>query len=119
MPSSRGLAGSPGHSGGHSSANYAVLHSFAGSGDGEAPQAGLVNVNGTLYGTTLAGGAYNVWGTVFSITTSGNESVLHSFGGSGDGQLPQATLANVKGTLYGTTYQGGANGYGTVFSLTP
>jgi uncharacterized repeat protein (TIGR03803 family) len=45
-------------------------------------------------------------------------AVLHSFGGSGDGQGPYAGLINVKGTLYGTTRFGGANGVGTVFSLT-
>jgi uncharacterized repeat protein (TIGR03803 family) len=95
-----------------------VLHSFAGgSEDGAAPFAGLINVNGTLYGTTASGGA-NDDGTVFAITTSGAESVLHSFGGSKDGQEPEAGLISVKGTLYGTTFQGGANGQGTVFSIT-
>jgi uncharacterized repeat protein (TIGR03803 family) len=58
-------------------------------------------------------------GTVFSITPSGTESVLHSFGGRGDGVYPDAPLLNVKGTLYGATYKGGANNFGTVFALTP
>jgi uncharacterized repeat protein (TIGR03803 family) len=35
--------------------------------DGELPFADLVNVNGTLYGTTNGGGASGL-GTVFSIT---------------------------------------------------
>ncbi len=104
-----------------------VLHSFAGGkGDGYIPVAGLLNVNGTLYGTTLRGGAHceggseHGCGTVFSITTSGGETVIHSFGGDpADGALPRAGLINVKGTLYGTTEVGGAGGYGTVFSLTP
>ncbi|MGA8475583.1 MAG: choice-of-anchor tandem repeat GloVer-containing protein [Candidatus Cybelea sp.] len=97
-----------------------VLHSFGlGSGDGAYPAADLINVNGTLYGTTDQGGA-NARGTVFSITTSGTETVLYSFkGGSGDGAYPVARLLNVKGTLYGTSGAGGANGYGTVFSLSP
>jgi uncharacterized repeat protein (TIGR03803 family) len=96
-----------------------VLHSFGGSGDGEDPEAGLINVKGTLYGTTYDGGA-NGDGTVFAITTSGAETVLHSFkGGSGDGEDPEAGLLNVKGTLYGTTFEGGANGDGTVFLLKP
>ncbi|MGB6522944.1 MAG: choice-of-anchor tandem repeat GloVer-containing protein, partial [Candidatus Cybelea sp.] len=44
-----------------------MLHSFAGgSGDGEEPNAGLININGTLYGTTAFGGA-NGDGTVFSL----------------------------------------------------
>lgn len=44
-----------------------VLHSFGSqSGDGYGPVAGLIEVNGYLYGTTLAGGAYNE-GTVFKV----------------------------------------------------
>ncbi len=96
-----------------------VLYSFKGSGDGENPYAGLLNVNGTLYGTTQKGGASSD-GTVFKITTSGAETVLYSFkGGSGDGEYPAAALLNVKGTLYGTTSEGGANlQFGTVFKIT-
>jgi uncharacterized repeat protein (TIGR03803 family) len=96
-----------------------VLYSFkGGSGDGENPYAGLLNVNGTLYGTTVSGGA-NGDGTVFKITTSGSETVLYSFkGGSGDGEDPYAGLLNVKGALYGTTQSGGASDDGTVFKIT-
>jgi uncharacterized repeat protein (TIGR03803 family) len=79
---------------------------------------GLVNVSGTLYGTTYLGGAYG-HGTVFSITPAGTEKVLYSFGGGNDGADPAAALLNVNGTLYGTTVAGGAYGYGgTVFSIT-
>jgi uncharacterized repeat protein (TIGR03803 family) len=104
-----------------------VLHSFAGDPDGAYPDAGLVDVNGTLYGTTYLGGSeecYHVTypfscGTVFSITTAGNEKVLHSFGGSADAAYePSGPLLDVKGTLYGTTIYGGEHGYGTVFSIT-
>ncbi len=94
------------------------LYAFSGSGDGRFPISGLVNVNGTLYGTTTSGGA-NGDGTVFSITTSGKEAVIYSFkGGSGDGETPDAGLVDVKGTLYGTTTAGGAGGDGTIFSIT-
>ena len=95
-----------------------LLYSFGGaSGDGHYPDASLINVNGTLYGTTLGGGA-NGDGTVFAITTSGSETVLYSFkGGSGDGENPYASLINVDGKLYGTTTEGGANGGGTVFAI--
>jgi uncharacterized repeat protein (TIGR03803 family) len=99
-----------------------VLHSFGSSGDGVYPYAGLVNVNNTLYGTTAAGGANCSpfgCGVVFSITRSGKETVLHSFGGTGDGAYSSASLLNVQGTLYGTTVNGGTNGDGTVFSLKP
>ena len=49
------------------------------------PMAGLINFNGTLYGTTMSGGANcsssGGCGTVFTITTSGAETVLYSFKG--------------------------------------
>lgn len=102
---------------GHSSVAYSVIHNFGGSsGDGANPQASLLNVSGTLYGTTEKGGIDN-GGTVFAITPLGSERVLHSFGGSGDGANPVASLINVKGTFYGTTGGGGAYGEGTVFML--
>jgi uncharacterized repeat protein (TIGR03803 family) len=93
-----------------------VLHSFGNGKDGTEPETALVEVNGTLYGTTSYGGAYGA-GIVFSITPSGRETVLHTFT-YGDGAVPTATLLNVNGTLYGTTAAGGADGYGTVFSIT-
>jgi uncharacterized repeat protein (TIGR03803 family) len=96
---------------------YQMLHSFGASGDGTNPVAGLVDVKGTLYGTTATGGANN-GGTVFAVAKTGEETVLHSFGSSGDGGQPEAGLIDVKGTLYGTTEYGGAHGGGTVFSIT-
>jgi uncharacterized repeat protein (TIGR03803 family) len=94
-----------------------VLHSFRGYPDGAHPWAGLLNVNGTLYGTTYGGGAHHR-GTVFAIPTSGKETVLYSFGYRPGGANPKAALIDVNGTLYGTTSRGGADGQGTVFSLT-
>ena len=44
-----------------------VLHSFGKGTDGSNPYAGLIDVNGTLYGTTVYGGAYDYYGTVFSL----------------------------------------------------
>jgi uncharacterized repeat protein (TIGR03803 family) len=108
------------------SSQYGILHTFRGaSDDGGSPYAGLLDVNGTLYGTTWAGGSGQCrdsgtvigCGTVFSISTTGKEKVLHSFAGS-DGNGPFAGLIDVRGTLYGTTYFGGADGAGTVFSIT-
>jgi uncharacterized repeat protein (TIGR03803 family) len=99
-----------------------VLHSFGGKRDGLYPAASLIDVNGTLYGTTENGGAHNRCGggcgTVFSITPSGAEKVLHNFGGGSDGAYPLASLIDVNGTLYGTTLFGGAYHRGTVFRIT-
>jgi uncharacterized repeat protein (TIGR03803 family) len=44
-----------------------VVYSFGGGSDGVRPRAGLINVGGTLYGTTEGGGASNR-GTVFAVT---------------------------------------------------
>jgi uncharacterized repeat protein (TIGR03803 family) len=97
-----------------------VLHHFSidhPQRNGALPVAGLIDANGTLYGTTSAGGQYNE-GTVYSITPSGAFAVLHSFSGLGDGAIPSAALLNANDTLYGTTEVGGANRDGTVFSIT-
>ncbi len=101
------------------SAGYRIVYNFGKAPDGDTPVAGLIDVNGTLYGATESGGA--CCGTVFSVTTSGKETVLHSFRGGKDGYSPFAGLLDVNGTLYGTTAGGdrGSSGYGTVFALTP
>ena len=106
-----------------SSGTETVLHRFDGKGsDGRHPEAGVISVGGTLYGTTYGGGAYRssgyACGTVFSVTSDGTEKVLHNFGCDGDGAHPAASLINVNGTLYGTTAYGGAYHGGTVFSMT-
>jgi uncharacterized repeat protein (TIGR03803 family) len=96
-----------------------VLYSFAGfPNDGANPADSLIDVNGTLYGTTTYGGPYDD-GTVYAVTSSGAESVLHTFGSqtSGDGTFPESALTNVGGILYGTTLSGGANDSGTVFTI--
>lgn len=103
------------------SATETLLYSFTSDPDGAYPYAGLVNLNGTLYGTTYFGGSgcgSSGCGTVYSVTTSGTERVLHSFANNPDGAFPSANLIAVKGTLYGTTTGGGAYGGGTFFSIT-
>ncbi len=97
--------------------NFRVLHTFTGGADGAYPMAGLVAVDGKLYGTTYQGGTSNE-GTVFSVrVTDGKEHVLHSFSNNPDGAYPLAGLISVKGLLYGTTQQGGRSA-GTAFSIT-
>jgi uncharacterized repeat protein (TIGR03803 family) len=96
---------------------YSVVYSFQGGSDGATPFSGLVNVGGTLYGTTYYGGATNS-GTAFGVTPTGTETMLYSFQGGHDGLTPWGGLTNVDGTLYGTTYQGGSDNLGTVFEIT-
>jgi len=100
-----------------------TLHNF-GSGEGDFPYAPLLQASdGNFYGTTVWGGA-NGDGTVFKITSTGALTTLHSFlcsqSGCPDGTWPYASLVQaVDGNLYGTTPQGGTNGDGTVFKITP
>ncbi len=99
-----------------------VVHSFGSGSDGRFPIAGLIDVKGTLYGTTLGGGGSGCrhgdgCGTVFEVSTSGTERVLYSFKGGTDGSGPATGLIDVNGMLYGTTASGGAKGNGTVFEV--
>jgi uncharacterized repeat protein (TIGR03803 family) len=99
-----------------------VLHSFSvgynfGT-DGSHPVAGLIVVNGLLYGTTPTGGK-NAAGVLFSMSTNGAETVLYDFDGTlPAAREPDAPLVLLNGTFYGTA-GGGANDYGTVFSIRP
>jgi uncharacterized repeat protein (TIGR03803 family) len=82
----------------------------------------VIDVNGVLYGTTTNGGANNA-GMVFSVDAhTGAETVLYSFcsqAGCADGSTPLAGVIDVNGALYGTTWIGGMQNEGTVFSVTP
>jgi uncharacterized repeat protein (TIGR03803 family) len=98
--------------------------SLSGCTDGANPTAGLVQAtNGDLYGTTPGGGNIG-GGTVFKMTPTGTLTTLYSFSCSGSGCAggsgPDAGLIQGSdGNFYGTTEWGGANGYGTVFQITP
>lgn len=95
--------------------NYSLLHSFSGA-DGDEPWELAVS-GSTLYGVTRTGGSSNR-GTIFSMGTDGsNFTLLHEFaGGSADGDRPHGI--SIDGSkLYGTTFYGGDNDLGTVFSL--
>ncbi len=98
-----------------------VLYNFTNTPDGGFPQSNLVlDTAGNMYGTTLYGGV-NGRGSVFKVTPTGTETVLYSFTGGADGNVPVAGLVLDKktGNLYGTTLYGGATANGTVFQVTP
>jgi uncharacterized repeat protein (TIGR03803 family) len=95
-----------------------VLHSFSRqAGDGSEPLAGMVEVNGALYGTTPYGGKskFNL-GTVFEIKRDGSERVIYEFDGY-NGAEPHAGLTTDAGVLYGTTFEFGQLYYGTLYAL--
>jgi len=103
--------------------DFSVLYSFCavyGCPDGAGPNGVVLDNGGSLYGTAASGGLYDM-GTVFELTAGSagwTQSVLHSFGSQSDGSDPLDALAFDKaGNLLGTTFRGGAYGYGTVFRL--
>jgi len=59
--------------------------------------------------------------SITAVPASAQEAVIHSFNNNGkDAADPVASLvADSNGNLYGTTNEGGAYGYGTVFELSP
>lgn len=63
-------------------------------------------------------GSSNITSVIVSCG-AGTESILYSFkGGPTDGQGPSGSLImDSAGNFYGTTAEGGANGYGTVFRI--
>jgi len=106
---------------------FKTLRSFD-STDGGYPyyESLIQGTDGNYYATTSGGGKYND-GTIFKITSAGDLTTLYSFCSQSnaeadctDGEWPYAGLIQAtNGNFYGTTYEGGANGEGTVFELTP
>ena len=99
-----------------------ILHSFTNGADGGYPLAGLIQAtDGRLYGTASLGGVTGL-GTVFSMTLAGTFTTVYTFtgpaGGGPDGANPAASLLQTSdGFLYGTTYDGGSAGRGTIFVM--
>lgn len=104
-------------------ANFTTVSVLSSTVNGGFPQAGPTVSGSSFYGTTAAGGGSGV-GTVFAGQTNGTIAVLHSFDTLSpdtalnvEGASPCGLLARSGGTLYGATSTGGANGKGTLFSL--
>ncbi len=113
---------------------FTTLHSFVlGSGsyphitnsDGAVSPNRLLLSGNTLYGTAYYGGSWGN-GTVFKVNTdSTGFGTLHTFkplsapytGTNSDGANPVACLILSGSTLYGTAFNGGSCGNGTVFAL--
>jgi uncharacterized repeat protein (TIGR03803 family) len=88
--------------------------------DGDSPNLPAQGTDLNFYGTAQYGGdATCKCGVVYKATTAGKITVLHKFTGyPSDGNRPIGVL--VQGNdrnFYGTTYQGGAYNYGTVFKI--
>jgi uncharacterized repeat protein (TIGR03803 family) len=105
-----------------------IIYSFKGytKKDGAYPYFAGVTIDsaGNLYGTTYQGGssaANNLnYGTVYKLAAGTyKESVLWSFGTTGDGYYPQHQAILVNGKLYGTTYAGGLHSGGVAYEIAP
>jgi uncharacterized repeat protein (TIGR03803 family) len=92
--------------------------------DGFDPTVGLTQgTDGNLYGTTFYGGCKNnSCGTLFQLATTGTLTTLHIFcsatntaGQCEDGQFASGVMQASDGNFYGTTQQGGADNFGSVF----
>lgn len=101
----------------HDTGFFTTLATFNGA-NGRGSHSGLtIDTAGNLYGTTQQGGA-NDLGTIFKLDRStGVLTTLLSFNGA-NGSYPEAgMIADAAGNLYGTTREGGASNFGTIFMI--
>jgi len=102
-----------------------TLYEFQGILDGFEPYGDLVfDQAGNIYGATLLGGqgCYEGCGIVYELTPSNGswtKTVLYYFTGANDGLGPTGVMFDQAGDLYGTAFNGGTYGAGTIFKLTP
>lgn len=104
------------------SAPVQVLHSWGISPAASSIWGVVAHPNGWFYVTSRTGGAHGC-GFIYRVSKSGEYEPLFHFSYSETnpaGIAPNSRLAVGRdGNLYGTTSVGGANGYGTVFRMTP
>jgi len=104
--------------------NVTELYSFTLLNDGGFPKSGVItDAAGNLYGTTYGGGSAN-YGTAWELSPSSGGTwtltTLHTFLGSPDaGHSLSGLVFDKSGNLYGAAPQGGVEGGGAIFELTP
>lgn len=91
---------------------FTVLHTFIAGKDGCEPGSSLSYSAGYLYGTTVYGGPSDQ-GTAFNLPTSGGNEYNAAFV-LNNGNHPWGGI----GGDYGTTFNGGKNGFGNVYHWT-
>jgi len=101
------------------------LYTFLGEADGASPSEVGLDPAGNLYGITTFGGDAGCGqsggcGVAFKLNARGQESILHTFTAPPDGATSYVgLLRDSSGVFYGETLNGGSNGAGIIFKLTP
>ncbi len=91
---------------------------------GENPQQASIvqGLDGNFYGVANAGGTFGE-GSIFKVTPDGTLSEFYAFcatqGNCTDGRFPSGLVLGTDGNFYGTTGNGGNQGFGNFFKLTP
>jgi Secretion system C-terminal sorting domain len=87
--------------------------------EGEAPRQSLVWVNGFLYGSMANGGMLGA-GVIFRIKEDGSRfKLIKEFNGSDASLLMGGLTLASNNKLYGTSWFGGTNYAGTIFTINP
>ena len=101
-----------------------IIHRFTHS-EGGSPNGDVIfDRAGNLYGVTQLGSQdpAGCCGTMYKLSPSGgswNFAIIHNFTGD-DGANPYSGVTfDAAGNLYGTAWNGGANGSGVVYQLVP
>jgi hypothetical protein len=100
--------------------HYKVMYRFDRDRGGSNPSSELVlRKDGKLYGTTRWGSKHKFTGTVYQIDpVSLAYKTIHEFKPDhSEGQYPRGLVQDKWGNLYGTTYQGGAHGFGVIYRI--
>jgi len=112
-----------------SAGKFTTLYAFTGT-SGYNPNAPLMQgADGNFYGTTTLGGktvsttcvvrsSSSTCGTVFKITPAGKVTFIYEFDKTHGAGPIGPVIQGTDGNFYGTTSEGGANGFGVIFKLT-
>jgi uncharacterized repeat protein (TIGR03803 family) len=103
----------------HGSAAITALAAFNGINGACAYDGVDLDSTGNLFGTTYGGGPGG-YGTVFEIARGSAVITTQALFNLANGAFPNAgSVLDSSGDLFGATWAGGADGYGTVFELGP
>ncbi len=101
--------------------NFNLIYTVPGWGISGTFRDVLLDGHGNLYATTHCDGQYDA-GTVYKLAPASGTwtyTSLYVFTGASDGLYSFSNLVVSHGSLYGTTNQGGENGYGVIFKIAP